>query len=159
MALNSARVPFLVVGGLAVVAHGYGRQTEDLDLVVRLEPAAIHNAFEALASLGYHPRVPVTAEGFADARQRERWITEKGMRVLNFFSDKHRETPVDVFVTEPFDFQEEFEAALIEDVAPGAKVRILRLETLIRLKQDAGRPQDLADIAELRLLQGEDLNA
>ena len=29
-ALNGADVPFLVVDGLAVVAHGYGRQTIDL---------------------------------------------------------------------------------------------------------------------------------
>ena len=35
-ALNDARVPFVVVGGLAVVAHGYGRQTQDVDLVIRL---------------------------------------------------------------------------------------------------------------------------
>ena len=28
-ALNGAGVPFLVVGGLAVVAHGYWRQTQD----------------------------------------------------------------------------------------------------------------------------------
>ena len=34
-ALNGAGVPFIVVGGLAVVAHGYGRYTEDLDLVIR----------------------------------------------------------------------------------------------------------------------------
>jgi hypothetical protein len=34
-------------------------------------------------------------------------------------------------------------------------VRIVRLESLLRLKRQAGRPQDLADIAELRLLHGE----
>ena len=33
-------------------------------------------------------------------------------------------------------------------------MRIVRLEMLLRLKQQAGRPQDLADIAELRLLHG-----
>ena len=154
-ALNDANVPFIVVGGLAVVAHGYGRQTQDLDLVIRLEPNAIRDAFHALAAMGYRPRVPVTAEGFADAEQRERWISEKGMTVLNFHSDQHRETPVDVFVTEPFDFRAEYDAAIVEDVAPGVPVRIVRLETLLRLKQEAGRPQDLADIAELRLLHRE----
>ena len=38
------------------------------------------SAFEAmaaaLATLGYRPTVPVTAEQFADAAQRERWIRE-----------------------------------------------------------------------------------
>lgn len=154
--LHDAGVPFIVVGGLAVVAHGYGRQTRDLDLVIRLDPDSIRSAFSALATLGYRPRVPVTADAFADPRQRGRWITDKGMRVLNFHSDRHRETPVDLFVNEPFDFGAEFASAKIEELAPGALVRVLRLETLLRLKQEAGRPQDLADIAELKLIHRKD---
>ena len=155
---DGAGVPFIVVGGLAVAAHGYGRQTQDLDIVIRLRPDAVRGAFRALESLGYRPRVPVTAEGFADAGQRARWIAEKGMVVLTFHSDLHRETPVDVFVSEPFDFAEEHRLAMVEEIAPGAPVRVLRLEALLKLKQAAGRPQDLADIAELRLLHGDDPN-
>lgn len=151
-ALNDANVPFIVVRGIAVNAHGYGRQTWDVDLVIKLRPDVIQSAFRALESLGYRPRVPITAEGFGDAAQRARWIAEKGMAVLNFHSDGHRETPVDVFVSEPFDFDEEHRLALVEEMAPGVPVRILRLASLLKLKQDAGRPQDLADISELRLL-------
>lgn len=153
-AFNDANVPFLVVGGLAVNAHGYGRLTLDVDLVVRLKPDVIGRAFEALDGLGYRPRVPVTAAGFADLAQRARWIAEKGMTVLNFHSDEHRETPVDMFVTEPFDFEEEYGTAMIEDLAPGVSVRILRLNALLELKREAGRPQDLADIAELLTIHG-----
>ena len=122
---------------------------------MRLDSSTIHNAFRALSSLGYHPVVPVTAEGFADREQRERWIIEKEMRVLNFHSDQHWETPIDVFVTEPFDFAAEHAAAVVDEVAPGVPIRIVRLETLLRLKEEAGRPQDLADIAELRMLHGD----
>lgn len=157
-ALNEATVPFILVGGLAVNAHGYGRQTWDVDLVIKLHPDAIRGAFGALGSLGYRPRVPVTAEGFSDPDQRARWIAEKGMTVLNFHSNEHRETPVDVFVAEPFDFDAEYRNALIEDVAAGVPVRILRLEALLKLKLEAGRPQDLADIAELQLLHRESEN-
>jgi hypothetical protein len=156
-ALDEAGVPFIVVGGLAVAAHGYGRQTQDVDIVIRLQPD-VRNAFRGLEALGYRPRIPVTAEGFASLEQRTRWIEEKGMTVLNFYSDQHRGTPVDVFVTEPFDFDEEYRLALVEEIAPGVPVRIVRLDCLLRLKQAAGRPQDLADIAELRLLHGEDPN-
>lgn len=153
--LNEPQVPFIVVGGMAVVAHGYGRQTLDLDLIVRLDHETIRNTFRSLAEPGYQPRVPATAEGFADPAQRANWIADKGMTVLNFHSDRHRETPIDVFVTEPFDFEGEYRTALVEELAPGVPLRIVRLETLLRLKQQAGRPQDLADIAELRLLHGE----
>lgn len=154
-ALNDAEVPFIVVGGLAVNAHGYGRLTWDVDLAMRLEPRVIGRAFVALASLGYAPLVPITADDFADPALRERWIREKGMMVLSFHSDAHRETPLDVFVTEPFDFDEEYQHAVVEEVAAAVPVRIVRLATLARLKCAAGRPQDLADLAELRLLHGD----
>ena len=157
-ALGETGVPFIVVGGLAVVAHGYGRQNQDLDVVIPVKPEAVRGAFRALEKLGYRPRIPVTAEGFADPEQRARWIEQKGMTVLNFHSDLHAGTPVDVFVTEPFDFPEEYRLALIEELAPGVPVHILRLESLLRLKREAGRPQDLADIAELSLLHGQDPN-
>jgi hypothetical protein len=152
-ALNEAGVPFIVVGGLAVNAHGYGRFTWDIDLVIRLEPDAVRRAFAALAGLGYLPRVPITAEAFADPEQRRKWIGEKGMTVLNFHSDRHRETPLDVFVSEPFDFTTEHSKALVEEVAAGVPIRVLRYESLLELKRRAGRPQDLADIAELETLR------
>jgi hypothetical protein len=113
----------------------------------------------ALAGLGYHPMVPVTAEGFGDPAQRRQWMDEKGMHVLTFQSDEHRETPVDAFVQEPFDFNEELRLALQEEIAPGVPVRILRLSALLKLKRESGRPQDLADVAELERLHGEERDA
>lgn len=152
-ALNAAGVPFILVSGLAVNAYGYGRATADMDIVVRLTPEHIRATFQALASLGYAPRVPVTADGFADPAQRQQWVAEEGMQVLNFHSDRHRETPVDVFVQEPFDFDREYDRAVVEQVAAGVPVRIVNLETLLQMKASAGRPQDLADIAELRAMR------
>jgi predicted nucleotidyltransferase len=148
-ALNAAEVRFIVVGGLAVVAHGYGRQTQDVDLVIPLDSESVHRLFATLDSLGYRPRVPVTADQFADPAQRAQWVEEKGMTVLNFHSEAHRETPLDIFVTEPFDFGGEHQSAVVSEVAPGVPVRIVTLATLIRMKRQAARPQDMADIAEL----------
>ncbi len=154
-ALNDADVRFILVGGLAVNAHGYGRMTQDVDIVVRLDSGTIREAFEALGALGYRPSVPVTVEQFSDPAQRGIWITEKGMTVLNFHSDRHPETPIDLFASEPFDFEKEYDLALVEHVASDVPVRIVSLPTLIRLKRDAGRAQDKADIDELRLLHGD----
>ncbi len=36
-ALNTANVQYLIVGGLAVNAHGYERLTRDVDLVIGLD--------------------------------------------------------------------------------------------------------------------------
>ena len=38
--LNRAQVRYLIVGGLAVVAHGFVRFTADIDLVLDPDPAA-----------------------------------------------------------------------------------------------------------------------
>lgn len=149
-ALNEAGVRYLVAGGLAVNAHGYLRFTADIDLVIALDTDNIATAFDALSRIGYRPTVPVTASQFADAAQRQRWIEEKGMQVLNFFSDRHRETAVDVFVYEPFDFHQEYEKALAGEIAPGLPARFVSIPTLIRMKEAAGRPRDLDDIQHLR---------
>ena len=138
--------------GLAVNAHGYVRLTYDVDLVIQLKAENIRPAFAALASLGYRPTVPVTADQFSDAAQRASWIRDKGMQVLNFASDRHRPVTVDVFVTEPFDFDGEYQAALQGELAPGLMVRFVSISTLIAMKQLDNRPRDLDDIEHLRMI-------
>ena len=153
-ALNEAGVPFIVVDGIAVVHHGYGRQTQDVDLVIRLERETILRTFKALESAGYKPVQPITAAQFSDPALRESWQREKGIKVLKFWSDAHRETPLDVFIDEPFDFAVEYARADARETKPGLQVRIVSLDALLAMKRSAGRPRDLADIDELNLLHG-----
>ena len=65
-ALNDANVRYLIVGGLAVVAHGYVRFTQDIDLVIQLERENVLRAMNALTTIGYRPLIPVDAAQFAD---------------------------------------------------------------------------------------------
>lgn len=152
-ALNKARVRYLIVGGLAVNAHGYVRLTMDIDLVVALDADNILQAFHALNEIGYIPRLPIKAEAFADADQRRCWQDEKGMKVLNFFSDQHRTTSVDMFVYEPFDFATEYENCLKDELRAGLEVRFVTIPTLIQMKEIANRPKDIDDIWHLRMIQ------
>lgn len=158
-ALSREKVRVLVVGGLAVNAHGYLRFTKDADLAIELVPENIQRAFLALASIGYHPRVPVTATQFSDPAVRESWIRDKDMKVLQFWSNAHRDTPVDVFVIEPFDFPVEFAEAHTDVVEiPGhlpVQARYVRIPTLIAMKEVLGRPIDLDDVQHLRWIQEE----
>jgi hypothetical protein len=150
-AMQDENIRYLVVGGLAVAAHGYLRYTNDVDLVVQLQSQNILKAMRALAKLGYSPRVPVRPEQFADKEVRESWIRDKNMVVMNFYSELHAETPVDVFVSEPFDFDREYDSALVQNLDPDLPVRFVSRETLIHLKRQVGRPQDLADVDQLTL--------
>lgn len=121
---------------------------------IALEPANIRAAFAALQAIDYHPAVPVTAEEFADPALRESWRVEKGMLVLKFWSDQHRETRLDVFNHEPFPFDEELHRSARQEVAPGLLAPVVTLDTLLAMKRAAGRGQDLADIDELNLTHG-----
>lgn len=150
-ALNEVGIRYLVAGGLAVNAHGYLRFTKDVDFVVQLVPGNIERAFAALGALGYRPMVPITAAQFADAALRESWIRDKGMQVLQFWSDKHIETPIDIFVNEPFSFDEEYERALVKPLYGMLPVHFVSIPTLIRMKETAGRPEDKIDIEYLRM--------
>jgi hypothetical protein len=150
-ALIDAEVRFIVVGGLAVNVHGLMRMTLDIDLVVQLVPENIRRTFDALKSAGYRPTVPITAGDFGNAKKRKSWIKEKGMRVLRFYNDKHRETPVDLLVSEPFSFVGEYKRAVIRTLEGVGDIRIVSLPTLLRMKKIAGRAQDIADLDNLRL--------
>lgn len=152
-ALRDADVRYLIVGGLAVAAHGHGRVTFDVDLVLQMHPENVRRAMAALDSLGYRPTIPVPATQFADAAIRESWIRDKNMVVFQMHSDKHPETRIDLFVAEPFNFDNEYDSALVGDILPGLQTRFVRLETLIQMKETAGREKDREDIRQLRLLQ------
>ena len=124
-ALNAAEVQYLIVGGLAVNAHGYERLTVDVDLVIGLQPENIIRGLRALAEVDYHTSVPVTPEQFADPLLRDEWRREKGMVVLKLWSDSHRRTPLDVFIYEPFDFRLEYERASFQAVAGDERAPVL----------------------------------
>jgi hypothetical protein len=149
-ALDEAGVRYLIAGGLAVNAHGYLRYTKDIDLVLALDEANVRAGVAALAGLGYCPSVPVAAEQLADPAERKRWIEEKNMQVFQLWSDAHRETPIDIFIEEPFPFDAEYERALVKPLFGEIEVRFVSVPTLIRLKQTAGREQDRIDIEHLR---------
>jgi hypothetical protein len=150
-ALSHAEVRYLVVGGVAVVLHGYLRATADLDLVVQLDEANVLRAVDALEDLGYRPRPPVPARAFADAATREGWVRDKGLTVFSLWSDRFPQLEVDLFASEPFDFAAAFARAVQVPLGEHA-IPVASLDDLIALKQAAGRPQDRADVEALRSL-------
>lgn len=151
-ALNDARVRYVVVGGLAVLAHGVLRATNDIDIVLDLEPENVGRATQALSELGFQPLIPVPLADLGRRERRRSWIEEKGAKVFHLFSDRHRTARVHIFLEEPFDLDEILEGALLEEVAPGVPVAFVGLSELISMKLEAGRPQDLVDVEKLRLL-------
>ncbi len=151
-ALAATRVRYLIVGGLAVVAHGYVRFTADVDLVLDLEPDNLHRALAALKGLGYRPRAPVDLEEFGSPARRAEWVRDKGLTVFSLYSPAHLATEIDLFVEPPLDFAQAYAHAATLEVAPGLRATFVSLTDLLRLKRAAGRTQDLLDIEKLERL-------
>jgi len=151
-ALNDGAVRYLLVGGVAVVLHGHLRTTMDLDLVVQLEPENLDRALRALQRLGYHPVAPVPILQFADPATRESWISDKNMIVFSLWQPDWPSFKLDIFVSEPFDFEPAYGRAVRVDLG-NTEAPVLALEDLIALKRAAGRPQDLADIQALESIR------
>ncbi len=152
-ALNDAKVQYLIVGGIAVNAHGFVRLTRDIDIVLALDPVNAALGLNTLLAIGYQMAIPAKPDEFADAEIREDWRRSKQMIVLKLWSDEHQRTPVDIFVYEPFEFAAESKVADMLEVCPGLPAPVVSLATLLEMKRSAGRPQDLIDIEELQRMR------
>lgn len=132
--LDELDIPYAVVGGMALVAHGYDRTTVDVDILVTREGLA--EAHKRLAGLGYLPPF----ESSKHLRD-----TETGVRIEFLVTGDY---PGDG-KPKPVPFPDPSDAAVEID-----GIRYLGLPQLVELKlasgmTNPGRLKDLADVQEL----------
>ena len=133
--LRGHDIDYLIIGAMALVAYGYPRFTEDIDVVVTTE--GLQRFHDELVGLGYKP-------AFAGARKRLRSTVDA--------------TPIELIAAgefpgdgkpKPVAFPEPADAAVEID-----GINFPTLEKLIELKLASGitapdRLKDLADVQEL----------
>ena len=151
-ALNDEKVQYIIVGGLATVLHVYARFTADIDLVINLNQTEAKKAINVITSLGLKPRAPVDPMQFTDESIRESWVTDKNMLVFSFFDPNNPLMVLDVFIREPFPFDEMLKRAVHMNIGE-LSVPVCDINDLIEMKKKAGRPKDLEDIKYLESLQ------
>jgi hypothetical protein len=135
--LGDQRAEYLVVGGQAVIAHGYPRLTKDMDLWVR--PTASNGArvLAALTAFGAAPD-DLTPEHFEDPRT-----------LLMLGREPFR---VDILTEIPgVTFDEAWDSRIYVTVDE-VSLPIIGKTELIKNKRAVGRLQDLADAEELEKL-------
>ena len=133
-------IDYVVIGAVALMAHGYPRFTEDIDLVMTSE--GLEAFHRELVGRGYRP-------AFEGARKRLR-STRDGVPVEVIVSGEY---PGDGR-PKPVSFPVPAEASIDID-----GVRVVTLEKLIELKLASGmtapdRLKDLADVQELIKTRG-----
>lgn len=149
-ALEKAEVRYLLVGAVAMEMHGIPRSTSDIDLFVKLERDNVGRFLGVMQSFAYGPVVPVAVEDLGDEAARSRWRNEKNMLVLSFRSDVHPAVPIDVFISEPFPFDEAYGRRRRTAIrGTGVEISVVGLDDLIAMKWMAGRRQDLDDLDAL----------
>lgn len=147
--LNEAGVRYLVVGGLAVIAHGYTRLTQDIDVILDLDDQeGLLIAITALEVMGYRPRAPVPFSQFADPRKRAEWISAKDMLAFSLYR-ADAGTELDLFISLPFDFGQAWRERLESEIDIGVVASFVDLRRLMDMKRKAGRPKDLEDLRVL----------
>jgi hypothetical protein len=142
-ALNAAQVEYVIVGGLAVGAHGVVRATRDLDLVAAPDQGNMDRLADCLRALGgEHPiQGPLTGAALA--------------RPASFKVDtRHGEVQVLNRMEGVPPFAELQRDQIRVEIASDAVAPVCSLAHLRAMKQAANRPRDLVDLAELAELHG-----
>ncbi|MEA3492859.1 MAG: nucleotidyl transferase AbiEii/AbiGii toxin family protein [Candidatus Margulisiibacteriota bacterium] len=147
--LQEKNVRYLLIGGIAVNLWGIERATGDIDLAVAMDSKNILNLVEAVKELGFIPKVPVKPEELAVPEKRKEWMEEKNMKVFSF---QHPDNPfvlIDIMIDNPFNFEGMFSRRSTME-SKGTKLSVVAVDDLIKLKEIAGREQDLSDIEALK---------
>ena len=136
---NEHEVEFALCGGLAVAAHGLVRATEDIDFLIRVE--SLEKAFAAAAEIGFD------IHGL-DISFKERTVEIK--RVSKIVG----EDVISLDLLLVTDAVEDVWENRMDREFLGEAIAVVSREGLIKMKQQAGRPQDLLDIDRLENERG-----
>jgi hypothetical protein len=135
--LEKHNVDFLLVGGYAVIIHGYTRSTGDLDLWIDKTQENYKNLKKVYSDFG----APIFAENEFESDEVDVWSIGVEPRKIEIL------TKVDGLIfSESKNHCEWFKLEKI-------KVPYIDFDDLIKNKQASGRFKDLADIEQLKRLK------
>jgi hypothetical protein len=143
-ALEVRDLPFMVIGGQAVLVHGQPRLTQDIVVTLGVEPGRLGTVLEICEELDLYP-IPEEVESF---------VLETF--VLPALQPKTRIRVDFVFSTTPYE-REAIQRAVPIPIG-GSEVPFATAEDLILHKLFAGRPRDREDVLGVIRRQTENLD-
>ena len=144
--LSQAKVEFVLVGGMAAIAHGSAAVTEDVDVCIRFDQATLSAVLKVLSPV--EPRERMNSSRPALGEDPARFVGNKNLYVVT------SEGVIDFLghIVAIGDF-DAVRAESDELQLGGFSCRVLSLEALIRCKRALARPKDLRVALELEAVQ------
>jgi hypothetical protein len=134
-ALNNNQVDYIVVGGVAVILHGYVRTTGDMDIWVRKSRENYGKLMKAFYEFGL-PKLDMNEKNFLND-------------VLNVWSFGRKPVQIEIMTSvKGLNFDEAFQSVNFFDEGE-VRIPFLSLSHLIQSKKAAGRHKDLDDVDQL----------
>lgn len=139
--LSEAGIPYMVIGGQAVLHYGEPRFTQDIDITIGLIPEELGKALDALPQEIFR-LLPEDVEGFVQ----DTWVLPL----------EHRETGVRLdLIFSMTSFEREAIESAREILIDNMPIHYISPEDLIVQKIVSGRPRDLEDAKSILEIQGE----
>jgi predicted nucleotidyltransferase len=140
--LVAEKVDFVLVGGLAAVAHGASTVTEDVDVCIRFDTPTLHALFRALSGTNPRQRMtpdrpPLGSDPLAYVGFKNLYVvTDDG--VIDFLGNITGLGPLD-----------RVKLNAVKMDLGGFTVPVMGLEDLLTAKRAVGRNKDLRVVQEL----------
>jgi hypothetical protein len=150
--LAAAGIDHIIVGGVAVGMHGAIRGTDDLDICPNPDPANLARLAQLLAELDVKQKdtgdfdpeeLPYDRTRPEDLAQGGNFRLDTGLGgldVMQWISGLGADRAFDVLSAEAISVEWQ-----------GLTVKVCSLPHLVAMKQSAGRPRDLQDLADLEI--------
>jgi len=127
--LEKAKIPYAILGGMAVFAHRYRRTTNDVDILLTPDGFA---AFQRLFVPKHYRTIPRRSRRFVDRINK----VTLDILVTGYFPGSGKPGPISY--PDPADVRQTID-----------KIQVVNLPNLVQLKLAARRYQDFADVVNL----------
>ena len=144
-ALNQQKIPYAIVGGVAVALHGAPRGTIDIDIVIKHTARVFKSVETCLKGLGFLPRLPVTANEVFSFK--DEYISRRNLIAWSFYNPTNPLEVIDIILTHDLS-----DMKTVNKRMGPSTLKVLAVEDLINMKKKSGRPQDIEDIKVLKEL-------
>lgn len=136
--LNKFDVEYILIGGYAVVLHGYNRTTGDMDIWVKSSEENYKRLIQALSFFG----LPTDAIGL------DRFLNSDRYTVFSFGRPP---TAIDIVTAiQGVEFDKAYLCVEIVKIQ-GIEVKLLSISDLAKTKKATGRYKDLDDLENLNI--------